>query len=210
MKTKDKITNKALELFNEFGTNAVSTNHIAKALEMSPGNLYYHFKNKEEIIQELLKKMIEEYDNIFSDNNLDDESNILQQLIFDDIQISIKYKVIYNELSSLFKNDNQLKEIFIKNQKKREVFLLSLFLKLQKNGYIYENISEFVLKSVIDTIWFLENFRFLRYELKEKNIDKVEDLNHQEILLERLIPLYGFLTDKGKDFFNTHEILQNI
>ena len=61
MKTKDKITNKALELFNEFGTNAVSTNHIAKALEMSPGNLYYHFKNKEEIIQELLKKMIEEY-----------------------------------------------------------------------------------------------------------------------------------------------------
>ena len=210
MKTKDKITNKALELFNEFGTNAVSTNHIAKALEMSPGNLYYHFKNKKEIIQELLKKMIEEYDNIFSDNNLDDESNILQQLIFDDIQISIKYKVIYNELSSLFKNDNQLKEIFIKNQKKREVFLLDLFLKLQKNGYIFENISEFVLKTVIDTIWFLENFRFLRYELKEKNINKVEDLKHQEILLERLIPLYGFLTDKGKDFFNTSEILKNI
>ena len=210
MKTKDKITNKALELFNKFGTNAVSTNHIAKALEMSPGNLYYHFKNKEEIIQELLKKMIEEYDSIFSDNNLDNESNILQKLIFDDIQISIKYKVIYNELSSLFKNDNELKEIFIKNQKKREVFLLDLFLKLQKNGYIFENISEFVLKTVIDTIWFLENFRFLRYELKEKNINKVEDLKHQEILLERLIPLYGFLTDKGKDFFNTSEILKNI
>jgi AcrR family transcriptional regulator len=210
MKTKDKITNKALELFNKFGTNAVSTNHIAKALEMSPGNLYYHFKNKEEIIQELLKKMIEEYDSIFSNNNLDNESNILQKLIFDDIQISIKYKVIYNELSSLFKNDNELKEIFIKNQKKREVFLLDLFLKLQKNGYIFENISEFVLKTVIDTIWFLENFRFLRYELKEKNINKVEDLKHQEILLERLIPLYGFLTDKGKDFFNTSEILKNI
>ena len=45
---------------------------------------------------------------------------------------------------------------------------------------------------------------------KEKNINKVEDLKHQEILLERLIPLYGFLTDKGKDFFNTSEILKNI
>ena len=56
-KTRDKILEKALELFNEFGTTAVTTNHISAAMGISPGNLYYHFRNREEIIREIFKMM---------------------------------------------------------------------------------------------------------------------------------------------------------
>ncbi|WP_419812102.1 TetR/AcrR family transcriptional regulator [Bacterioplanoides sp.] len=53
MKTKQRILEAALTLFNEQGERAVTTNHIAAYLNISPGNLYYHFKNKQEIIYQL-------------------------------------------------------------------------------------------------------------------------------------------------------------
>ncbi|MCP4396089.1 MAG: helix-turn-helix transcriptional regulator, partial [bacterium] len=41
--TKSRIIKTAVRLFNEQGTRAISTRHIARELGMSPGNLYYHF-----------------------------------------------------------------------------------------------------------------------------------------------------------------------
>ncbi len=49
-KTRERIVQHSLELFNQQGERSVSTNHIAAHMEISPGNLYYHFANKQEII----------------------------------------------------------------------------------------------------------------------------------------------------------------
>lgn len=54
---RDRILATSLELFNERGTLAVTTNTIAAQLAISPGNLYYHFANKEQIIRELFSQV---------------------------------------------------------------------------------------------------------------------------------------------------------
>ncbi len=60
MKLKEKILIKAVELFNERGISSTSPNQIAAALDISTGNLTYHFKTKAILIKEVYEKMYED------------------------------------------------------------------------------------------------------------------------------------------------------
>ena len=52
--TRKEILEMSRMLFNERGFNDVSIRDIATALGISNGNLTYHFKRKEEIVEALL------------------------------------------------------------------------------------------------------------------------------------------------------------
>ena len=65
-KTKEKILKTALALFNNEGESAVSAVDIASVMGISPGNLYYHYKGKDEIIIELFADFDEEIRQVLS------------------------------------------------------------------------------------------------------------------------------------------------
>ncbi|SHN15959.1 transcriptional regulator, TetR family [Pseudomonas asturiensis] len=56
MKTRDRILECALTLFNQQGEPNVSTLEIANEMGISPGNLYYHFHGKEPLILGLFER----------------------------------------------------------------------------------------------------------------------------------------------------------
>ena len=54
-RTRDRILDASLALFNEEGLAKVSTHRIAAELGISPGNLHYHFKAKQLIVGTLFR-----------------------------------------------------------------------------------------------------------------------------------------------------------
>lgn len=53
MSTRDLILDVAIVLLNERGESIVTSVDLANEMNISPGNLYYHFKGKEEVVEEL-------------------------------------------------------------------------------------------------------------------------------------------------------------
>ena len=115
MKTRDRIIDTAITLFNAKGSRSVSTNHIAKAAGISPGNLYYHFRNKEEIIRAILDKMDALGQEQFLGITETPPSNALEvfEQTFSFIQeFNRKFLFFKRELPILVMNDPTLKERF--------------------------------------------------------------------------------------------------
>lgn len=51
--TRELILDVALVLLNERGESIVTSVDLAHEMNISPGNLYYHFKGKEQVVEEL-------------------------------------------------------------------------------------------------------------------------------------------------------------
>ena len=60
--TKDKIRETALHLFNEQGLSETALRDIASSLQISPGNLTYHYRHKEDLIEALYFELVEKLD----------------------------------------------------------------------------------------------------------------------------------------------------
>ena len=110
MKTKERIILASLDLFNEQGERNISTNHIAAHLNMSPGNLYYHFRNKSDIIYEIFKNyelMVDTYLQLPSGRKIELKDIIAYlEAVFNGLWA---YRFLHRDLEHLLAADERLR-----------------------------------------------------------------------------------------------------
>ncbi len=106
---RERILEASLEQFNALGERAVTTNHLAAHLGISPGNLYYHFRSKQMIIAELFARyeaQVEAALQLPEGRSLviEDKTRYLQALL-DGIW---QYRFMHRDLEHLLVNDPAL------------------------------------------------------------------------------------------------------
>lgn len=62
--TKNRILSASIRLFNEYGIDAVRLQQIAEEIGISVGNLAYHFKTKDAIVESVYEQVFDDFNHI--------------------------------------------------------------------------------------------------------------------------------------------------
>lgn len=124
MKTKERILQQSLELFNRDGVEKVTTRHIAKELGISQGNLHYHFPNKDEIILKLFAQLIDEVKNAarYVPNDLFAKEEVLRSMT-ENFTIMFEYRFFFKDNEAVWRRLPSIKEMLLAllSSKKQEI-----------------------------------------------------------------------------------------
>ena len=159
MKTKERIIETALHLFNEAGTSAVSTNHIADALGISPGNLYYHFRNKEEIIRAILERLIARRKEIYR-LPADRPPTVadLQRMVRQNFLLLWDYRFFYRELIALMQRDALLKERYQAVRRQGLAHFEILFERFVQAGVVRMPADSMTVSDLARMCWLISDY----------------------------------------------------
>lgn len=111
-RTAERILGATLELFNRFGEPNVSTTMISAELNISPGNLYYHFPSKDELVNTLFDQYEGSLYELLtaSDDVLDvEDAWFFLHSLFERIW---QYRFLYRDIGHLLSRNRRLETHF--------------------------------------------------------------------------------------------------
>ena len=111
-RTAERILEVTLDLFNRFGEPNVSTTLISAELSISPGNLYYHYPAKDELINALFQRFdLELADLLLAADNV---RNVEDAWFFFHTMYELiwKHRFLYRDLNDLLSKNRKLETHF--------------------------------------------------------------------------------------------------
>ncbi len=154
MKTRERILHTARNLFNQKGWSRITTNHIAAEMGISPGNLYYHFQNKEEIVREIFEEWVGSFDLLWQrEEDRLAELSALAEIVDRSCELFYDYRFFYMELTTILARDPELSKRYLKNRKLRFKDIAYVISHIESLGLTSSPLSEEERESLINIFW---------------------------------------------------------
>jgi AcrR family transcriptional regulator len=132
-RTAERILETTLGLFNRFGELNVTTTLIASQMGISPGNLYYHFPTKEELINVLYEHFETRFEDLLNSptpSNLEEAKRIFFALV----KQIWDYRFLFRDLSHFLSKNRHLELEFPKLIRRQSDFFNQCLQKLNDQG----------------------------------------------------------------------------
>ncbi len=194
--TREKILDTSLALFNKHGTSEISTNHIASEAGISPGNLYYYFKNKEEIVRALFERMIKIADRVWLSEGSGPEYEIYRytQLMDLFMHFFAEYRFFFQDFIYIMRRDKKLTQLHRKMVEDRIKVAGHMYSRLCDAGLVVP-LPEEELEAANHRGWIISSFWFVYLEFMGRKIDEnaMKEGTWQMISL-----MYPYMTPEGR------------
>jgi AcrR family transcriptional regulator len=157
-RTRERILDLSLRLFNDFGEPNVNTTIVAERMKISPGNLYYHFRNKDDIVLSLYEQFEREIQRVLAAPGTG-RANVEDAWLFLHVLFEMiwKYRFFYRDLNNLLTNNRTLELRFKDLLERKTAVARRLCEGLAANGDLRAGPSEIAALSrnmvVVATYW---------------------------------------------------------
>jgi len=193
--TKQKILIKSLKLFNDSGISNVSLRTIADEVGISVGNLQYHFRKREDIIEALYFQIVEKIDSISlikTDDLLESFLNISMEIF----SILYEYHFFLLDFITITRRNQKIKSHYSELSKRREIEFLEIVDVLIKNGLFREELLKNEYHSLFKRIEVISNFWFSSILIQADVLPK-ESIKEYSLIISQSI--YPYLTHEAKN-----------
>ncbi len=204
-KTYQKIVAASLELFNQNGERQVSTNHIAAHMRISPGNLYYYFHNKEEIILQIFRQYRTESIERLSLQNKHESLADLIDYFRTAFFLMWQYRFLFHDTVILDRDPQLSEEYYAFSENEMGPIIQEHFFSMIRAGAI--QMSEEQIKLCIMNIWIITKYWFSFHAIRHPDSTPEETQNRG--IVQVLSLLQPFVTENyQQDFTNTLNKIQ--
>ncbi|MDO1449088.1 TetR/AcrR family transcriptional regulator [Rhodocytophaga aerolata] len=199
MTTKEKIIDTALQLFNKQGIDPVTTRHIAKEMNISHGNLCYHYSKKEDIIGQLYHNLVAELDQeIAAIQSGVPSLEMLMQATAATFRIQYKYKFILQDMVAIMRKIEPIGQHFkvLYQQRKNQFRLIIQYLLMQ--GLIESEKVKGQYDNFIDQFYIIGDFWVSEAEILFDGPDEEKLAHYTQLAFSLIIP---YFTPKGLEAY---------
>ena len=199
-RTRERILDVSLAMFNARGEPNVTTNHIADELEISPGNLYYHFRNKDDIVEHLFARYEARIDQVLvgPEDRLPTLEDIWLQLHLA-FEVMWEYRFVFRDLVDLTSRNRKLRIHYARTLKRAIANAAVVLRGLTRAGVMRASPAEIEATAnnilLVATFWM--NFNTVRGGASEKIAEDLTQGIHQVMML-----LAPFLRDAERLHLN--------